>query len=89
MSLKKLTKAEDFPLPDSSAAKIIEKFGGFKEVGDMVGIRADAVRRWVQPRDSKYPGTGGHIPQKYWQTIIVEGSKKGIVISPTDFVWIG
>lgn len=91
MTLKKHTLASEMPFPESPAAKIVEKFGGFKEVADALGIGVGAVRRWNFPPyrgKGGYNSCSGHIPSKYWKQLIVAGGQRGLDIKPSDFIWI-
>lgn len=53
------------------ASQIVSRLGGFKAVGEMLGITRNAVQRWIYPTPQ---GLGDRVPMKHWPAL-VEKSK--------------
>lgn len=66
------------------AKKIIEKFGGPKQVAEIIGVSVTQVYRFTYPRDKG--GTGGLIPADHMRTLRTEAEKRGLVLDLDDFL---
>ncbi len=62
---------------------LVEKFGGHKQVAEILGIDLSRIYRWTYPADAG--GTGGLIPQKHQVPLLNKAKELGIELSPTDF----
>lgn len=62
---------------------VIEKFGGYAPVAEILGIDVSRVYRWTYAPDKG--GTGGTIPQKHQIPLMAAAREKGIALSPADF----
>jgi hypothetical protein len=65
------------PLYADVARVIVEKFGGAKKLGSMLGIAASTIGVWVK---------SGDIPEKYRADLIRLAKKHGVPHTPFDYV---
>ncbi len=80
--LEKKKLAREMPYPNSPAAKLLERFGGYTELARAAGVGMQSALRWNHQ-------AGGYIPSKHWRTIIESGKTQGIEVTAADFVWLG
>lgn len=62
---------------------IIEKLGGHQAVAAMLGCDVSRVYRWTYPVERG--GTGGNVPHKHQNALLIAARDKGIAIEPADF----
>ncbi len=62
---------------------VIEKFGGYSAVAEILDINVSRVYRWTYSPDKG--GTGGTIPQKHQIPLMAAAKERGIALSPADF----
>lgn len=68
------------------AYTVIERLGGKRSVANRLLINKSTVSRWCQPKPY---GTGGVIPQRYWQQLIGMAQDKHVVLTLGDLAFIG
>lgn len=66
------------------ASSIIARFGGHREVSDILGVNLASVYRWTYPRGAR-GGTDGIIPMEHARTLYEEAKKRGLNITAEDF----
>ena len=64
------------------ATTVVARLGGCRTVARLVGVSPSAVSRWCTP--AALGGTGGRIPQKWWQHLIASGKERGIDITVNE-----
>lgn len=64
------------------ARHIVDLFGGCRALGRTLGISASTVSRWTTAKEND--GTGGRIPQKYWDDIVANAKRAGKTITAND-----
>lgn len=65
------------------ATSIIRKFKGLKAVAEITGVSSHSVMRWRYPRSKR--GTGGLIPHRHADKLLVFARENGVDLSPADF----
>jgi hypothetical protein len=60
------------------AYTVIERLGGKSSVAEHLRLDKSTLSRWCQP---KPVGTGGVIPQRYWQQLLEMARDKDVVIT--------
>lgn len=65
------------------AQAIIDKFGGVPKVAKICGVDDSRVYRWTYPK--KRGGTGGTVPQKHIQPLILAARARDISLKLADF----
>lgn len=68
------------------AYTVIERLGGKSAVAEHLKLDKSTLSRWCQP---KPVGTGGVIPQRYWQQLIEMARDKNVVLTLGDLAFIG
>ena len=66
------------------AARVIEKFGGPRDVARLIGIDPSRVYRWTYPKERG--GTGGRIPQGAWKPLLQAAELVGVELSLTELM---
>lgn len=63
------------------AFSILQKLGGKSAVAAELHLSASTLSRWCSPRPK---GTGGTIPQRYWDDLLLLAQRRKVAISPAD-----
>ncbi len=66
-------------MKESSARKIVNKFGGTDKTAQLMGINRTVVQYWLR---------AGHIPYQRHDALMRAAKDNGIEILPTDLVGI-
>ena len=64
------------------AYSVVRRLGGVTRTALLLSLSSPAVSRWLVPFGSF--GTGGKIPQKYWDDILAFSNRTGIAIDIYD-----
>lgn len=67
----------------NAASLVIAKCGGPKAVAEMVGVDVSRVHRWTYP--TSRGGSGGLIPARHQNKLLIEARARGIDLRPEDF----
>lgn len=63
------------------AFSIVERLGGKSAVAAELHLSASTLSRWCSARPK---GTGGTIPQRYWNDLLLLAQRRKVEISPKD-----
>ncbi len=63
------------------AYRVITLLGGKTFVARELGLSPSTITRWCSPHPD---GTGGTIPQRYWQRLLVLARHEGVELSLSD-----
>lgn len=70
-------------MPKTPADIVIVKFGGHQAIADILNCDVSRVYRWTY--SSERGGTGGRIPNRHQNTLLVEAKARGIDLNPADY----
>lgn len=68
----------------SPAREVVAALGGVRATARILQLNPSAVSRWMMPAAKR--GTGGHVPQRHWPTILEHAKKERIKLSLRDLV---
>lgn len=71
----------------NAAERIIKKCGGPTVVAGICGVHVTRVYRWTYDRERG--GTGGIIPTRHQNRLLIGAMQQGIDLSPADFFTTG
>ena len=66
------------------AATVLARFGGSGPLAQLLRLDRSTVHRWALPRDRS--GSGGLIPARHHQRLLVLAAAEGIPLSAADLV---
>lgn len=69
------------------ASSVISLLGGSSRVADICGLHRVTVAKWKVPSQGGSKGTGGRIPQKYFQTLLTAAHELGIPLTSDDLIF--
>lgn len=69
--------------PLAPATTIIEKFGGYARVAELLNCDVSRVYRWTYPVENG--GTGGTVPAKQQAPLLEAAKRTGVNLTPADF----
>lgn len=69
---------------NTPAKRVIERFGGIREVARVLGLSESRVYRWTLPRARG--GTDGMIPTKHLPVLLRVARARGIALTAADLV---
>ena len=65
----------------TQAERIVEICGGEEKLAELAGVHVTTVYRWTWPKKR-----GGYIPARHYTRILEEARKRGIPLTPEDFM---
>jgi len=68
---------------NTSAERIVSKFGGPRAVAGLLGLDVSTVHRWGYPRERG--GSDGQIPTRHQRALLSAARERGIDLTPADF----
>jgi len=66
------------------AKTIVDRLGGASAVASITGVHRTRVYGWMRRREDG--GTGGVIPFRHAQTLLIAAADKGIALDASDFL---
>lgn len=66
------------------ARSIIDRFGGFRAVAQVLGVDITRVHRWTYPKARG--GTGGTIPARHFAALLDEARRRGIELTASELI---